>query len=369
MAVQTGLDALRARAFDRLAGRRFGLLCNQATIASDYRHILELLQPNAIFGPQHGLFGHTQDNMIEWEPTAPVQGPIHSLYGTRREPDPAWLDGLDLFVVDLPDIGSRYYTFAWTMSLCMKACRELGLPVLVLDRPNPIGGEIVEGPGIEPGFESFVGLHNVPIRHAMTLGELAVHLKDAYYPRLTLEVEPSLGWAREMTFADTGLPWAMPSPNMPTPDTALVYPGACLLEGTNLSEGRGTTRPFEIFGAPWLNGRKLAAQLNQLDLPGVWFRAVQFQPTFQKHAGEICEGCFVHVTDKQTFRAVRTYVCALQIAHNLSNGQFQWKQPPYEYEFEKMPIDILWGSPWLREAIERGEGFGYQEPLRTGNHE
>lgn len=354
--MQTGLDALRARGFDLLDGKRFALLCNQAAIASDCLHILDLVSPNAIFGPQHGLWGHTQDNMIEWEgrPDPRFGCPIYSLYGERREPDAVWLEGLDLLVVDLPDIGSRYYTFAWSMALSMKACERIGLPMLVLDRPNPIGGEIVEGPQVQPGYESFVGLHSIPIRHGRTLGELALEFQRRFHPNLDLTVEPVQGWDRWQMAQDTGYPWAMPSPNMPTQDTALVYPGACLLEGTNLSEGRGTTRPFEIVGAPWLDGWHLARELNALELPGVWFRPIQFQPTFQKHASEICEGCFVHVTDRFAFRPVRTYVELIQTAWRLSHGRMGWKQPPYEYETEKLPIDILWGSSELRLAVEAG---------------
>jgi uncharacterized protein YbbC (DUF1343 family) len=229
--------------------------------------------------------------------------------------------------------------------------------MLVLDRPNPLGGEIVEGPGIASGYESFVGLHSVPIRHGMSLAELAQDLRERFYPSLELAVEPVRGWDRRQMAHDTGLPWAMPSPNMPTPDTALVYPGGCLLEGTNLSEGRGTTRPFETVGAPWLDGWALADAMNELGLLGVWFRPIQFQPTFQKHAGAICEGCFVHVTDRFAFRPVQTYAHLLQTAWRLSGGLMGWKEPPYEYELEKEPIDILWGSPDLRSAIEAGDGL------------
>ncbi len=310
-------------------------------------------RPSAIFGPQHGLWGHTQDNMIEWEggQDSRFGVPIFSLYGVKRKPSREWLDGLDLLVIDLPDIGARYYTFIWTMALCLEACHEMGLGVLVLDRPNPIGGEIVEGPGIEPGFESFVGLKSIPIRHGSTLGELAQRFQSADYPHADLQIEPASGWQRADMAHDTGLPWAMPSPNMPTADTALVYPGACLLEGTNLSEGRGTTRPFETFGAPWLDGFRLADELNERRMPGVRFRPIQFQPTFQKHAGELCEGCFVHVLDRAAFRSVATYVEVLRVAWEQSAGQMQWKQPPYEYELKTMPIDVLWGGSDLRESI------------------
>lgn len=346
--VETGLDRLAARDFDRLRGKRYGIVCNQATITRDCRHILELPRPaglTAIFGPQHGLYGHTQDNMIEWEGDIAQPIPIYSLYGQHRKPTPEMLKGLDLLVIDLPDIGSRYYTFAWTMAYCIEACKEMGIEVLVLDRPNPIGGTLVEGPVND--FISFVGLRQVPIRHGMTLGEIARMIDP------TVKIEEVEGWHRNMMFPETGLPWAMPSPNMPTFDTALVYPGGCLLEGTTISEGRGTTRPFEIFGAPFLNSTNLANGLNAQNLPGVHFRPLQFQPTFNKFQGEVCEGCFVHVTDRLAFRPVLTYVHILHECFQVNPINF-WKQPPYEYEYELMPIDILWGSSLLREAIEAG---------------
>lgn len=337
--IRTGLDCLRSRNFDRLRGRRYGIVCNQATVASDFRHILELLPSAglaAIFGPQHGLYGHTQDNMIEWEGDAGLPIPIHSLYGAVRKPTPEMLDGLDLLVIDLPDIGSRYYTFAWTACLCAEACDELGIDVLILDRPNPIG-RAIEGPINE--LRSFVGLHPVPIRHGLTLGELV----RKFHP--IVQAEDYEGEGETV--------WAMPSPNMPTLDTAFVYPGACLLEGTTLSEGRGTTRPFEIFGAPHLNRDRLASELNDLDLPGVYFRPLQFQPTFQKFSGELCEGCFVHVTNRSAFQPVRTYAHVLDACYRARPEGF-WKQPPYEYEEVHLPIDILWGTSKLREGIEAG---------------
>ncbi len=352
--VVTGLDQLAQTDFATRSGPPFGVLVNQASITRDCRHVLEVLKSPrlaAIFGPQHGLFGHTQDNMIEWE----GEGRVYSLYGAHREPTDEMLAGLELMVVDLPDIGSRYYTFAWTMALMMKACERKGIPVLVLDRPNPIDGVTVEGPILDPTYASFVGLHPLPIRHAMTLGELARHFRDLYYPSVTLTVVDVQGWDRKDRFRQTGLPWAMPSPNMPTPETALVYPGGCLLEGTQLSEGRGTTRPFEIFGAPYLSRVELERELNALRLPGVVFRGIEFQPTFHKFSGEVCSGCFVHVADEDAFRPVQTYADIIWTCARLSAGKFEWRQPPYEYEYEKMPMDLLWGSPALRTAVDRGE--------------
>ena len=344
-------------------GKSLGLVCNQATVTTDFVHVLELLLPlhrqgklklRIVMGPQHGLFGHTQDNMIEWEGREdPRLGTrIASLYGEHRAPTDEMLEGLDLLLVDLPDIGSRYYTFIWTTALCMKQCAGRGIPVMLLDRPNPIGGLEVEGTVLDLSFSSFVGLYPLPTRHGMTLGELATYFQAKFIPTSELRVVAVEGWSRSDYIDDTDAPWVMPSPNMPTVDTALVYPGGCLLEGTNLSEGRGTTRPFEILGAPFLDGWKLAESLNQLSLPGVHFRPLQFQPTFQKHAGEICEGCFVHVTDRRAFEPVLTYTAILQESKRQTPGAFEWKAPPYEYEYEKMPIDILAGNGWLRKDVD-----------------
>lgn len=360
MATRTGLDVLIQQDFNRLDGKNIAIVCNQASIAADCRHVLEhLLEAGNVkiqcaFGPQHGLWGHTQDNMIEWEGGRDLRFPfpIHSLYGERREPAEKDLKGVELFVVDLPEVGSRYYTFIWTMALCLKACERLGIPVLVLDRPNPIGGAQVEGPVGDKEFASFVGLYPLPVRHGMTMGEIARHLKSRYFPTVQLEIVEMQGWRRDMYFAETGLPWAMPSPNMPTPDTALVYPGGCLLEATNISEGRGTTRPFELFGAPFIDGFCLSKRLNALGLEGVYFRPVQFQPTFHKFAGEICEGAFVHVLDRAKFTPFLTYVAIFQEIVRLYGDSFAWNSPPYEYEYVKLPIDILAGNSWIRKAVE-----------------
>jgi uncharacterized protein YbbC (DUF1343 family) len=292
--------------------------------------------------------------MIEWEGAIDARTGLEfvSLYGRHRQPTPHMLRDLDHLVIDLPDVGARYYTFIWTMALCLKACEPLGIPVTVLDRPNPIGGLQVEGPMLEPEYASFVGLYPLRIRHGMTIGEVARHLVEHHFPRVELTVVDLEGWERWMYFDDTGLPWAMPSPNMPTLDTAIVYPGGCLLEGTNLSEGRGTTRPFEIFGAPWLDAWKFCSALNSSGLEGCHFRPYQFQPTFHKFAGELCEGAFLHVTNRQTFQPFRSYLAVLQTALRQAPEHFAWKAPPYEYETEKLPIDILVGNGWLRPALE-----------------
>lgn len=380
MTVLSGLDSLRRNDYSSLRGKRVGLVCNQASISRDIRHTLDLfleagLDIAAVFGPQHGLFGHTQDNMIEWEGTRdPRTGlRVYSLYGENRQPTPAMLEHVEELIVDLPDVGARYYTFIWTMALCMMACEPLGIPVTVLDRPNPIGGEKVEGTVLQMGFDSFVGHYPLPMRHGKTIGEIAKYLQTNYFPNLRLRVEEMEGWDRGLYGDQTGLPWAMPSPNMPTVDTAVVYPGGCLLEATNLSEGRGTTRPFEIFGAPYLDSWQFSDALNRLNLPGCTFRPLPFEPTFNKHAGRLCGGCQLHVTSRDDFEPVLAYVAIMQEAirqsglHDASHlpqakdfiadssemrlPGFAWRNPPYEYVHDRSPIDILAGNDWLSEAI------------------
>lgn len=346
-----------------LKGKKLGVVCNQATVDSSYEHLLFRLLPGhrngdyeirCVFGPQHGIWGHTQDNMIEWEGyTDPLTGlRFLSLYGEHREPTAEMLEGLDLLVVDLPDIGARYYTFLWTLALCMKACEPLGIPILVLDRPNPIGGTQVEGTMLDSALDSFVGLYPIPTRHGLTLGEAALYLQKTQFPTVDIAVVRCEGWTRSQYADEAGLPWVMPSPNMPTIDTAVVYPGMCLIEGTQLSEGRGTTRPFEMFGAKYLQGFDLAASLNRLDLKGVLFRPITFQPTFHKFADEVCEGCQIHVTNRGEFEPVLTAIAVLQEVIRQAGEKFAWRPAPYEYVWDKEPIDILAGQMWVRPAIE-----------------
>lgn len=356
----TGIDNLQRAGFALLVGKRVALLSNGGTIDRNLQYTADVFRRaaadgtfrlTALFGPQHGLWGHTQDNMIEWEGDGGLSVPTYSLYGTNREPTAEMLSNIDIFVVDVPDVGARYYTFVWTMALIMKACASRGIEVVVLDRPNPIGNA-VEGTMLDSGFASFVGLHPVPTRHGLSLGQMARYLRQAHFPACRLTVIESEGFEKGAYLDETDYPWAMPSPNMPTVDTAVVYPGQCLLEATNVSEGRGTTRPFETFGAPWLDGWRMAVELNGLGLPGVCFRPVEFQPTFQKHGGQVCQGAFIHVTDRRQFAPVLTTVAILQACHRHSGGRFAWNNPPYEYEYEKLPIDILAGNDWLRPAIE-----------------
>lgn len=358
--VRPGLeDAPEALA--RFAGRPLGLILHPASVTSDLRFSADWLldagvRLDALFGPQHGARGEKQDNMIESDHyTDPVTGlPVHSLYSEVRKPTPEMLDGLDGLVFDLQDVGVRVYTFVWTMALAMEACAEAGIPFVVLDRPNPIGGEVREGAVLRPGFESFVGLHPIPLRHGLTAGELASWLNVERGIGCELEVVRCRGWRREMYWGDTGLPWVMPSPNLPTPDSCDVYPGMVLVEGTNLSEGRGTTRPFELFGAPWIDPIALADAVRGELGPGIALRPGWFEPTFQKHVGHVCGGGQLHVTDRRAVRSVHATVALFAAIRRLAPDDFGWRPPPYEYEEVIPPIDILWGHDGLREGIDAG---------------
>jgi len=354
----------RLLASRRLEGLRAGLVCNPASVDAALAHASDLVfgapgvTLTALFGPQHGFRADLQDNMIESPHASDAirRVPVYSLYSETREPTAEMLRGLDVLVVDLQDVGARIYTFVYTMANCLRAAARHGIPVVVCDRPNPIGGAAVEGPMLEPGYESFVGLFPISMRHGMTFVELAVLFNTHFGIGADLQVVEMEGWSRGMYFDETGLPWVIPSPNMPTLDTAIVYPGAVLFEGTQLSEGRGTTRPFELLGAPWIDAERFSANLNALDLPGAHFRPVTFEPTFHKHAREACGGCQIHVTHREPFRPVLASVAVMAEFHRADPGRFAWRRPPYEYEHHKMPIDILAGSPALREQIERGIG-------------
>jgi len=367
--VQTGLDIFKKAWPKKFKGSRVGLLVHPASVNKKMEHAINLflkfgkIQLNALFGPQHGIRGETQDNMVEWKGFRDKKTgiPVYSLYGHTRKSEPQMLKDIDALAIDIQDVGSRYYTFIWTMELCMQACLENNKSVVILDRPNPIGGKIIEGPVLDMTYSSFVGQRPLPIRHGMTVGEIANYLKNEFYYDLDLHIIKMHGWKRKMWFDETGIPWVLPSPNMPTPDTAIVYPGMCLLEGTNLSEGRGTTRPFEIFGAPFIESDALVKKLNEFKLPGVIFRPLYFLPTFQKHAGKLCGGAEIHVMDRNKFNPFKTGVAILKAVHDIYPKQFKWKQPPYEYETEKMPIDILAGTDRLRKDIGKGESLKNME--------
>jgi uncharacterized protein YbbC (DUF1343 family) len=358
MAVILGSDTLFDS--DALRGRRVGVVANPASVDGSFRHVVDRVAAApgvtlaAVFGPQHGFQADLQDNMIESphveDPKRRV--PVYSLYSETREPTAEMLGALDALVIDLQDVGARIYTFVYTMANCLRAAAKHGVPVVVCDRPNPIGGLAVEGPMLVEGYESFVGLFRIPMRHGMTIGELARLFNDEFGIGATLQVARMEGWQRGMYWDQTGLPWVIPSPNMPTLDTAIAYPGGVLFEGTQLSEGRGTTRPFEILGAPWIDAEPFAARLNALQVEGAWFRPVVFEPTFHKHARQACGGCQIHVTDRGRFRPVLAGVAAMGQFHRSAPSKFAWRQPPYEYVHDRMPIDILAGSGRLREAIE-----------------
>ena len=367
--MQTSLDIFQKNRPRALRDSRVGLIVHPASVNRKLEHAVDCflnsrkIELKALFGPQHGIRGETQDNMVEWQGFRDKQTglPVYSLYSNSRKPEPSMLKDIDVMVIDMQDIGSRYYTFIWTMELCMQACDEMNKSFVVLDRPNPLGGVLTEGPVLDMSYKSFVGQRPLPVRHGMTIGEIASYLKNEFYPSLDFHVIKMKGWKRKMWFDETGLPWVMPSPNIPTLDAAIVYPGMCLFEGTNLSEGRGTTRPFEIFGAPFIEPDKLAKELKSFKLYGVIFRPMYFQPTFQKHAGKLCRGAQIHVINREKFKPFKTGVAIIKAIHDLYPEYFQWKQPPYEYETEKMPIDILAGTDRLRKDIENGKSIEHME--------
>jgi uncharacterized protein YbbC (DUF1343 family) len=373
--VRTGLDQLVAENFQRLRGLRAGLVAHPASVDAELRHAADLLGAapgvslEAVFGPEHGWLGQAQD----LEPVKDESGKreigkaetgrprVVSLYGETAaslRPTAEQLRDLDVLVIDLQDIGARYYTFQATMLYCLEAAQANGLRVMIFVRPNPIGGMAVEGPRLRPGFESFVGPYDIATRHGLTMGELARFYQSVKkLDQAPVEIVACDGWRRPMYFEETGLPWVLPSPNMPTVDTAVVYPGQCLVEGTNLSEGRGTTRPFELCGAPWLDSATLARRLNAEALPGIIFRPAWLQPTFQKHAGKPCGAVQMHVTDRRGFQPVRTSLMMLAVMRELSGEHFKWRTETYEFVSDPIAIDLLFGSDRERLALEAGHNW------------
>lgn len=338
-----------------------GLLANPASVSSDLAHISDILlkrgvRLKAVFGPQHGYRGETQANMIEWQGYTDKRSgiPVYSLYGQNRSPTPEMLDGLDLVIIDLQDVGARCYTYTWTAALMIKACAGNEVAVIIADRPNPIGGKSIEGPLIREGYRSFVGLHPIPLRHGLTMAEALNMINSEWSLDCDLETVPCTGWERGMYFSDTGLPWVMPSPNMAGHSTALVYPGTVMLEGTNISEGRGTVLPFEIIGAPYIEPRDFSCELSRRNPGGAIFRPLHFKPTWDKHAGEVCGGVQIHISNPDLFYPVRTGAWIIHTAATLYPEDFRFLPPPYEYETEKMPIDIISGSARLRRSVEEG---------------
>lgn len=362
---------------DNLTGQRVGLVCNQASVNRQFMHAADLFKEKfgnrltTLFGPQHGIRGDVQDNMIETNHTIDqVTGiPIYSLYSETREPTEEMLAAVDTLVCDLVDIGSRVYTFMYTLANCMRAAGRLGKKIIVCDRPNPINGIDFEGSLLNPEYASFVGQFPIPMRHGLTIGELALLFQTQFGIGCELEIIKMDDWQRELWIDETDTAWVMPSPNMPTIDTAAVFPGTVFFEGTQVSEGRGTTRPFEIIGAPYINAQELALRMNALKLPGVYFRASYFLPTFQKHFQKNCGGVQIHVLDRRKFKPVITGIALVQAIYQMYPNEFKWKEPPYEYVFDRNPFDVIAGGTIIREQIENNVSINKIEESWQSDHE
>lgn len=358
--IRPGIEVLLNDNIATLSGQRIGLVCNQATVLPDLRHAADVffehpeINLTTLFGPQHGIRGDVQDNMIETDHAVDKRTglPIYSLYSETREPTDKMLENVDTIVFDLQDVGCRIYTFVYTMANCMRAAKRLGKRVVVCDRPNPIGGNAIEGNITEHEFKSFVGQFEIPTRHGMTTGELAKMFNEHFGIGCELEVIKMDGWHRYMWGDETGLAWVLPSPNIPTVDSCVVFPATVHVEGTEMSEGRGTTKPFEINGAPFIDAYDWAAALEAYDFPGVAFRQTNFIPTFQKCADKLCGGVQLHVTDRETFTPVIVGIAMIKTAYDLYTDQFEWKKDPYEYVFDQNPFDVVCGTDKIRKAIE-----------------
>ncbi|PTX55252.1 uncharacterized protein YbbC (DUF1343 family) [Melghirimyces profundicolus] len=371
--VKTGLEVLLEDS-ERLSGKKVGLITNPTGMTSDYRHGLDAMLDSGIevvkvYGPEHGVRGTEQAGDTPGSYEDPRTGlPFINLYGKKPEEMVPLFDGVDVLVFDIQDVGTRFYTYIYTMAYTMEAAAQADKEFIVLDRPNPIGGTKVEGPVLDPEYASFVGLFPIPQRHGMTVGELARMFNEEFLGnQADLEVIPMKGWKRTDRFRDTKLPWVLPSPNMPTPETALVYPGTGMIEGTNLSEGRGTTRPFELLGAPYIKGWELAEALNKADLPGVSFREAYFTPTFSKYQGEAVGGVQVHVEDPEQFSPILTGITIIQETKKLYPDQFQWRK-----NGDSHWIDKLTGSDRIRKQVDEGVpakkiAKGWKEELEEFN--
>ncbi len=361
--VTPGLENLCQNPPEWLGDSRLGLLCNPASVDRQLRHARDLIahrfpgRLTALYAPQHGFQAEKQDNMVESaDGVDPILNiPVFSLYSSTRVPTRDMFAPIDVLLVDLQDVGTRVYTFIYTLSYCMEAAKAFSKKVLVLDRPNPVNGQVVEGNRVVADCTSFVGRYPIPMRHGLTIGEMALLINRHFGVDCDLEVMPMTNWRRSMIYADTGLPWVPPSPNLPTPASAMVYPGQVLWEGTNVSEGRGTTQPFELFGAPFIDPRSLAATVDAPELPGIILRQVTFEPTANKWSGHPCHGFQIHVTDPQRYRPYVTSLKLLQAVIRHHRQDFQWKPPPYEYEFRRLPVDLIIGDRTVRERIERLE--------------
>lgn len=360
-----GVEKLLTEQLHHLRGARVGLICNQSSVNHELRYTSDLLRESsevnltALFGPQHGIRADVQDNMVETPHMIDRETglPVFSLYSDTREPDERMLDDIDVFVFDMQDVGCRIYTFVYTLANCMRAARQYGKKVVVCDRPNPINGVEIAGVVLEPAYTSFVGQFPISTRHGMTVCELAKMFNEHFDLGCELELVLMDGWERTHWFDQTDAPWVMPSPNIPTLDSTILFPGTVHVEGTQMSEGRGTTRPFELVGAPYIDAAEYARRLEDVGLPGVYFRAAYFQPTFQKHAHVTCGGVQLHVTERDKFEPVISGVATVKVAYDMYPEEFRWKNPPYEYEFEKNPFDVIAGTNQLREQIENGQSL------------
>ncbi len=362
--VRTGLEMLTAKPLKSISSDRLGLLCNQASVDEKFNHaafIIDRMFPGklkALFSPQHGFFGDKQDNMIESndiiEPVFNI--PVFSLYGKIRKPDKKMFDHIDTLIIDIQDVGTRVYTFIYTISYCMEAAKEFGKRIVVLDRPNPVNGITVEGNCLSGDFSSFVGRYPIPMRHGLTVAELALLFNSYFKIGCDIEVVPMGGWTRNMFYNNTGLSWVAPSPNLPTPLSAMVYPGQVLWEGTNVSEGRGTAMPFEIFGAPFIETEKIlfcpVSSIDEKFLPGAVLRKIVFEPTSNKWSGSMCKGFQIHITEPEKYKPYLSSLKLLQAVIFHHKEDFKWMQPPYEYEFEKLPIDLITGDENIRLSLE-----------------
>ncbi len=361
--MELGLEVFLKNA-KKYKGQRIGLVCNQASVDKTLTHASELflraktLETTCFFGPQHGIRGEKQDNMVESDDFIdPLSGlPVFSLYGTSRIPTDTSLAALDTFVIDMQDVGTRIYTFMYTMANCMRAAKKSGKKVIVLDRPNPINAVLTEGNVLDPNFASFVGQYPICTRHGMTMGELALMFNEEFGIQCDLSIVQMKGYSRKTHWDELKRDWVVPSPNIPTPLSALVFPATVTFEGTNVSEGRGTTHPFEWIGAPYINPDALASEMQRMKLPGVFFRPIFFQPTYQKCKDTVCGGVQIHVIDRKKFRPFVAGVRLLAKIAELYPKDFAWKKPPYEYEYEKMPIDLIAGTSKLREAVDARKG-------------
>ncbi|MFC7364125.1 MULTISPECIES: exo-beta-N-acetylmuramidase NamZ domain-containing protein [Bhargavaea] len=349
--VVLGVDVLLDEQKQLIEGKRVGLITNPTGVDNDLNSIVDLLHNDpdveltALYGPEHGVRGDAQAGQyVEYYIDEVTGLPVYSLYGKTRKPTPEMLENVDVLVFDIQDVGTRFYTYIYTMALAMEAAEEKGIPFIVLDRPNPLGGEKVEGPVLDPEFASFVGQYAIPLRHGMTVGELAKLFNAEFGIGADLTVVEMKKWKRKSYFDETGLPFVLPSPNMPTLETALAYPGTALIEGTNVSEGRGTTKPFELIGAPFINSTELAAELNALELPGVSFRAASFTPMFSKHSGKLSHGIQVHITDRDDYKPVETGLHIVKTIHDLY---------PEDVTLTNF-FDNLIGNGWIRQGIENG---------------